>query len=57
MRNANLAFGILTWRLSWAHLYIINFQKPMQMCIKGVRVRYDALIISLCTLKGTVDWN
>ena len=38
MGNASLAFRALTWNLSKAHLYILNYDKPMEMSTKGEKI-------------------
>ena len=59
MQNTSLAFGILIQIqiLNWKHLYILDFLRSMELCIKRIKVRYTEFIISLSLLKGTVDIN
>ena len=59
MQNASLAFGTLIQIqiLNWKHLYILDFLRSMELCIKRIKVRYTEFIISLNLLKGTVDIN
>ena len=57
MWNASLAFRILTWNLSKAHLYILNFDKPTEMSTKRKRLKYTEIIILLRILNGSVDMN
>ena len=57
MWNASLAFRVLTWNLSKAHLYILNLDKPTEMSTKGKRLRYTEVSISLRIPKGSVDMN
>ena len=57
MWNASLAFRVLTFNLSKAHLYILNFDKPTEMLTKGKRLRYTEFIILLRIPKGSVGKN
>ena len=57
MWNASLVFWVLTWNLSKAHLYILNFDKPTEMSTKGKRLKYTEFIILLRIPKGSVDMN
>ena len=57
MWNASLVFWVLTWNLSKAHLYILNFDKPTEMSTKGERFKYTEFIILLRIPKGSVDMN
>ena len=49
--------SILTWNLSKAHLYILNFDKPTQMSTKEKKYIYTELIILLRISNGSVDMN
>ena len=57
MWNVSLAFRVLTWNLSKAHLYIFNFDKPTEILTKGKRLKYTEFIILLRIPKGSVDMN
>ena len=57
MWNVSLAFRVLTWNLSKAHLYILNFDKTTKMLAKGKRLKYTEFIILLRIPKGSVDMN
>ena len=58
MWNASLiAFQVLTWDLSKAHLYILNFDKPTEMSTKRKRLKYTELIILLRIPNGSDDMN
>ena len=53
MRNASLAFEILTRNPSLVHHYFLFFQTS----IKALRVPYAEFIASLSVLQVTVDMN
>ena len=57
MWNASLAFRVLTWNLSKAHLYILNFDKPTEMSTKEKRLKYTEFIILLRIPNGSVNIN
>ena len=57
MWNASLAFRVLMWNLTKAHLYILNFDKPTEMLTKGKRLRSTEFINLLRIPKGSVDMN
>ena len=57
MWNASLAFRVLTWNLSKAHLYILNFDKPTEMWTKEKRLKYTEFIILLRIPNGSVNMN
>ena len=54
MQNGSVASGILTQNSNWAPSYIFNFQRLVEICIKGIKERYAEGIISLSILKGSV---
>ena len=47
----------MTWNLSKAHLYILNFDKPTKMLTKGKRLKYTEVIILLRIPNGSVNMN
>ena len=55
----SVAFGFLTRNPTWAHYQLSVFQKPSEMSIKGIRVRYADFLALLNVFKGTVNvnWN
>ena len=55
MWNASLAFWVLTWKLSKAHFYILNFVKPTGMSTEGKRLRYTEFIVLFSIPKGNVN--
>ena len=57
MWNASLAFRVLTWNLSKAHLYILNFDKPTEMSTKGKRLKYTEFINLQRIPNERVDMN
>ena len=57
MENEGVAFGILTGNSDWAYFYILHFQRPEEMCIKVIKIRYTGFIISLSILKSNVGMN
>ena len=57
MRNANLAFEILTQSSSLEHNQFLVFQTPSEMSIKGLKLRYAKFITSLSALQVAVDIN
>ena len=57
MRNASLAFEILTRNPSLAHHYFLVFQTPSETIIKALRVRYAESIALLSALQVTVNMN
>ena len=57
MWNVSLAFRVLTWNLSKAHLYIFNFDKPTEILTKGKRLKYTEFIILLRIPNDSVDMN
>ena len=57
MWNVSIAFRVLTWDLSKAHLYILNFDKPTEISTKGKRLKYTEFIILLRITNASVDMN
>ena len=57
MWNASLAFRVLMWNLSKAHLYILNFDKPTEMSTKGKRLKYTEFINLQRIPNERVDMN
>ena len=57
MWNASFAFRVLTWNLSKAHLYILNFDKPTEMSTKGKRLKYTEFINLQRIPNERVDMN
>ena len=57
MWNASLVFRVLTWNLSKAHLYILNFDKPTEMSTKGKRLKYTEFINLQRIPNERVDMN
>ena len=57
MWNASLVFWLLTWNLSKAHLYILNFDKATEISTKEKRLKYTEFIILLRIPKASVDMN
>ena len=57
MWNASLAFRVLMWNLSKAHLYILNFDKPTEMLTKGKRLKYTEFITLQRIPNESVDMN
>ena len=55
MRNASLAFEVLTGEPSLAHCYFLVFQTPSEMDIKPLRVRYAEFISSRSAFQVTVN--
>ena len=45
------------FKLSKAHLYILNFDKPAEMSTKGKRLKYTEFIILLRIPKGSIGMN
>ena len=57
MWNASLAFRVLMWNLTKAHLYILNFDKPTEMLTKGKRLKYTEFITLQRIPNESVDMN
>ena len=57
MWNASLAFRVLMWNLTKAHLYILNFDKPTEMWTKGKRLKYTEFITLQRIPNESVDMN
>ena len=55
MQNTSFAFEILTQNLSLAQHQFLFFQTPLEMSVKGLRVRYNEFITSLSPLQVTVN--
>ena len=55
MRNASLAFEVLTRNPSLAHCYFLVFQTPSEMDIKPLRERYAEFISSRSAFQVTVN--
>ena len=55
MRNASLAFEVLTRNPSLAHCYFLVFQTPSEMDIKPLRERYAEFISSGSAFQVTVN--
>ena len=57
MWNVSLAFRVLTWSLSKAHPYILNFEKPMEKSTNRKRLKYTKFINLPRFPKCSVDMN